>query len=228
MRLLVVDDEEVLADAIAGGLRRQGHEVDIANDGAAALARTDQTNYDVVILDRDLPKVHGDQVCRELAALNYPGRIIMLTAATTVDDRVTGLSLGADDYLPKPFAFRELLARVTALGRRVPQPARVGGAASSSSIIEIAGLSIDRTRREIRRGRRAVNLTPKEYAVLVELLDAAGAWRTPEQLLETVWDVNADPESQAVKVTIARLRAKLAVPDLIESRRGFGYRLVLP
>ncbi|MCL2787566.1 MAG: response regulator transcription factor [Micrococcales bacterium] len=218
MRILVVEDEEVMAGVIATGLRRAGHVVDVALDGGDALDHTELVDYDVILLDRDLPVLHGDLVCRQLVEEGYPGRILMLTAAVGVDDRVEGLGLGADDYLPKPFAFRELMARVEALGRRaVP---------ATPQVAIVRDLRLDRTRREVERAGRPIALTPKEFGVLDELIRADGAWLSAERLLTRVWDENADPFSQAVKITIARLRAKLGEPDLIETERGVGYRLV--
>jgi DNA-binding response OmpR family regulator len=219
MRILVVEDEEVLAQALATGLRRAGHAVDVALDGGEALDLTEVNPYDVIVLDRDLPVVHGDNVARQLHEENYPARILMLTAAADVDDRVAGLELGADDYLTKPFAFRELTARVNALGRR-PQTL------AAHPVIAVGDLAIDQATRAVTRGGREIDLPPKEYGVLVELAKAPGVWRSAEYLLEKVWDANADPFSSAVRITMTRLRAKLGAPDPIETERGVGYRLV--
>ncbi|MCW2886518.1 MAG: hypothetical protein QOE54_366 [Streptosporangiaceae bacterium] len=217
MRLLVVEDERVLADAIATGLRREAHAVDVAYDGAGALERTTINAYDVVVLDRDLPKVHGDDVCRALVVARYPARILMLTAAGELGDKVEGLSIGADDYLAKPFAFAELIARVRALGRRaaVPLP----------PVLERAGLSLDPGRREVQREGRAVDLTRKEFAVLEVLLRAEGAVVSSEQLLEKAWDEHIDPFTNVVRVTMMTLRKKLGEPQVIETVPGVGYRL---
>jgi DNA-binding response OmpR family regulator len=209
MRVLVVEDHTGLANRIAEGLRDQGMAVDVAHDGSAALEQTMSTGYDVVILDRDLPKVHGDTVCASLVASDSPTRVLMLTAAASVDDRVGGLELGADDYLPKPFAFAELLARVRSLARRSP---------STPPVVVRADLTVDLI-------RRILSLTRKEFGVLETLLVADGGVVSAETLLEKVWDANADPFSNTVSVTIARLRRKLGQPPLIETVVGSGYRL---
>jgi DNA-binding response OmpR family regulator len=217
VRLLVVEDERVLADAIATGLRREAHAVDVAYDGAGALERTSINAYDVVVLDRDLPRVHGDDVCRALVGARYPARILMLTAAGELGDKVEGLSIGADDYLAKPFAFAELIARVRALGRRavVPLP----------PVLERSGLTLDPGRREVMRDGRAVDLTRKEFAVLEVLLRAEGAVVSSEQLLEKAWDEHIDPFTNVVRVTMMTLRKKLGEPQVIETVPGVGYRL---
>jgi len=217
VRLLVVEDERVLADAIATGLRREAHAVDVAYDGAGALERTDVNEYDVIVLDRDLPRVHGDDVCRTLVGARYPARILMLTAAGDLEDRVEGLSIGADDYLAKPFAFAELIARVRALGRRasVPLP----------PIMEQAGIRLDPGRREVLRDGKPVDLTRKEFAVLEVLLRAEGAVVSSEQLLEKAWDEHIDPFTNVVRVTMMTLRKKLGEPAVIETVPGVGYRL---
>jgi len=217
MRILVVEDEPLLADAVAQGLRHEAHAVDVAYDGAAALERVDVNEYDVVVLDRDLPVVHGDDVCRHLAKKGSETRILMLTAAAGVDDRVDGLALGADDYLPKPFAFRELSARVTALGRRA-RPA-------APPVLRRAGISLDPHRREVHRDGRYVPLSRKEFAVLAELLRADGTAVSAESLLEKAWDENADPFTHAVRMTILKLRRKLGEPPVVLTEPGVGYRI---
>jgi DNA-binding response OmpR family regulator len=217
MRILVVEDEPLLADAVAQGLRHEAHAVDVAYDGAAALERIDVNDYDVVVLDRDLPVVHGDDVCRHLAKKGSETRILMLTAAAGVDDRVDGLALGADDYLPKPFAFRELSARVTALGRRA-RPA-------APPVLRRAGISLDPHRREVHRDGRYVPLSRKEFAVLAELLRADGTAVSAESLLEKAWDENADPFTHAVRMTILKLRRKLGEPPVVLTEPGVGYRI---
>ncbi|WP_433473237.1 response regulator transcription factor [Spirillospora sp. CA-142024] len=217
MRVLVVEDERVLADAIATGLRRETLAVDVAYDGAGALERAGVNEYDVIVLDRDLPKVHGDDVCKQLVALRYPARIIMLTAAGELDDRVEGLSIGADDYLAKPFAFAELIARVRALGRRAAAPL--------PPVLERAGITLDPARREVARDGRPVELTRKEFAVLEVLLSADGAVVSSEHLLEKAWDEHIDPFTNVVRVTMMTLRKKLGDPPVIETVPGVGYRL---
>jgi DNA-binding response OmpR family regulator len=216
MRVLVVEDRKTLADRIAEGLRDAGMAVDVANDGAVALATAGYNQFDVIVLDRDLPVVHGDQVCRALAGIEGGARILMLTAATTIDDRVDGLELGADDYLGKPFAFRELIARVRALGRRAP---------STPPVIRHGDLTVDRARHRASRGDRTLELTRKEFGVLEMLLAANGAVVSAEELLEHVWDVNTDPFSKIITVTMTRLRRKLGPPPLIETVVGKGYRM---
>jgi DNA-binding response OmpR family regulator len=216
MRVLVVEDRKTLADRIAEGLRDAGMAVDVVNDGAAALAATGYTDYDVIVLDRDLPLVHGDQVCRTLAGAEGGARILMLTASTTIGDRVDGLELGADDYLGKPFAFRELIARVRALGRRAP---------STPPLLHRGDLTVDRARHRATRGEHTLALTRKEFGVLEMLLAANGAVVSAEDLLEHVWDVNTDPFSKIITVTLTRLRRKLGQPPLIETVVGKGYRV---
>ena len=184
-------------------------------DGAAALDAAAQTAYDVIVLDRDLPVVHGDRVCRDAGRLGGP-RILMLTAAADVDDRVDGLELGADDYLGKPFAFAELVARVRALSRRAP---------SAPPVLRRGDLTVDRARHRAGRGARPLSLTRKEFGILEMLLAADGALVSAEELLEHVWDANADPFSNIVSVTMARLRRKLGDPPLIETVVGKGYRM---
>ncbi|MEU6725750.1 response regulator transcription factor [Nonomuraea wenchangensis] len=217
MRVLVVEDEHVLADAIAEWLREETHAVDLAHDGEAALERLAVHDYDVVVLDRDLPRVHGDDVCRELVASDSAARVLMLTAAAQLDDRVTGLSIGADDYLPKPFAFPELAARVLALGRR-SRPA-------APPVLRRAGITLDPSRREVFRDGRFVPLARKEFAVLAELLRAQGGVVSAEHLLEKAWDEHADPFTGAVRLTVLKLRRKLAGPPVIETVPGVGYRI---
>jgi DNA-binding response OmpR family regulator len=217
MRVLVVEDFEVLATAIGTGLRREGMAVDVVLDGTDALEHLAFTRYDVVVLDRDLPGVHGDDVCRKLAAERSGTRILMLTAASTVADRVDGLGLGADDYLPKPFDFAELTARVRALGRRtsVPLPPTLGS----------GDVTLDPGRRVAFRAGRRLDLSPKEFALLECLLASGNRVVSAEELLERVWDEQADPFTTAVKTTILRLRAKLGDPPLIQTVREGGYRI---
>jgi len=217
MRVLVVEDEEIMGEALMIGLRRSGYAVDLVTEGAAALEQATINHYDVILLDRDLPVVHGDEVCEALVRERVPARILMLTAAGSVAEKVDGFALGADDYLPKPFAFAELLARVDALARRtspaVPPRLRVGE------------LDIDTSRRAVTRAGRTVRLTLKEYGVLAELARADGGVVSAEDLLERVWDEHADAFSNAVRVTMVGLRRKLGEPPVIETLRGAGYRL---
>lgn len=217
VRVLVVEDEQLLADAVATGLRREAMAVDVVYDGAAALERIEVNDYDVVVLDRDLPLVHGDDVCRKIVELGMPTRVLMLTASGDVSDRVEGLELGADDYLPKPFAFTELIARVRALGRRttVPLP----------PVLERAGIKLDPNRREIFRDGREIQLAPKEFAVLEVLMRSEGAVVSAEQLLEKAWDENTDPFTNVVRVTVMTLRRKLGEPPVIVTVPGSGYRI---
>ena len=217
VRVLVVEDEQLLADAVAEGLRRETFAVDVAYDGAGALERIGVNAYDVLVLDRDLPTVDGDEVCRRVAGSHPYTKILMLTAATTVLDRVDGLALGADDYLGKPFAFAELVARVRALGRRA-RPA-------SPPVLERGELRLDPTRREVYRSGRYVGLSRKEFAVLEELLRAEGAVVSAEQLLERVWDEHTDPFTNVVRVTVMTLRRKLGEPQVIETVAGVGYQI---
>jgi DNA-binding response OmpR family regulator len=214
MRVLVVEDHATLAGRIAQGLRQAGMAVDTVYDGTAALGAAAQTAYDVIVLDRDIPGVHGDHVCRAVAGTGP--RILMLTAAGDVDDRVDGLELGADDYLPKPFVFAELVARVRALSRRLP---------SSPPVLRRGDLSVDLARHRARRGSRPLSLTRKEFGMLEQLMAADGALVSAEELLEHVWDANADPFSNIVSVTMTRLRRKLGDPPLIETVVGKGYRV---
>ena len=214
MRVLVVEDHVTLAGRIAQGLRQAGMAVDAVCDGAAALTAAAQTAYDVIVLDRDLPTVHGDRVCRELAGSGP--RILMLTAAAAVDDRVDGLELGADDYLGKPFVFAELVARVRALSRRAP---------SAPPVLRRGDLTVDRARHRASRGLQQLSLTRKEFGVLEMLIAADGGLISAEELLEHMWDANVDPFSNIVSVTMTRLRRKLGNPPLIETVVGKGYRM---
>lgn len=214
MRVLVVEDHETLAERIAQGLRQAGMAVDAVHDGAGALSAAAQTTYDVIVLDRDLPVIHGDRVCQEVAGSGP--RVLMLTAAGDVEDRVDGLELGADDYLPKPFDFAELVARVRALARRAP---------AAPPVLRRGDLTVDRARHRASRGSRALSLTRKEFGILEALLAADGALVSAEELLEQVWDANIDPFSNIVSVTLTRLRHKLGDPPLIETVVGKGYRM---
>ena len=216
VRVLVVEDNEVVAQAVAEGLRDQGFAVDVAGDGYAGLEKAGLAPYDVIVLDRDLPVVHGDDVCARLAGRPAGARILMLTAAGAPGDRVDGLNLGADDYLAKPFHFPELIARVNALGRRT---------AAAPPVLRRGELTLDRARRQASRSGQPVPLTRKELGVLEVLLSADGAVISAEQLLEQVWDEFADPFTNAVAVTVMRLRRKLGDPPLIETVIGVGYRL---
>jgi DNA-binding response OmpR family regulator len=217
MRILVTEDDDTLAAALAAGLRREGMAVDVALDGESAREHLAVNRYDVVVLDRDLPGVHGDDVCRSLVADGSPTRVLMLTAARSVRERVEGLGLGADDYLPKPFDFAELVARIRALGRR--------SAAPLPSRLEYGDLSLDPARRVAVRAGRRLPLTTKELAVLECLLAADGRPVPAEELLERVWDEAADPFTSTVKTTIGRLRAKLGDPAVIQTVRESGYRI---
>ena len=216
MRVLVVEDQAELADDIADGLRDQGIGTDVAYDGSAAIEKALLNAYDVVVLDRDLPRIHGDAVCATLVGSPSQARILMLTAAGTVGDRVDGLNLGADDYLTKPFAFAELVARVRSLARRSP---------AAPPVIARGDIVLDRARRRVSRAGRPVPLNRKELGVLEELLIADGGIRSAEDLFERVWDESTDLFSRTVTVTIARLRRKLGEPDPIETVIGVGYRL---
>ena len=216
MRVLLIEDEALLAEQIAEGLRDQGMAVDLAADGLDGLHKATANRYDVVVLDRDIPLLHGDQVCTALAAGGGDARILMLTAAGEAADRVGGLMLGADDYLPKPFIFDELVLRIRALGRRANNAPRV---------LNRGGLTFDTARRVVTREGRVIPLTTKELAVLEILMGAAGAVVSAEDLLERAWDEHADPFTATVRVTMARLRRKLGDPPLIETVVGAGYRL---
>ncbi|MEN3538080.1 response regulator transcription factor [Microbispora sp. ZYX-F-249] len=217
MRVLVAEDERMLADSIAEGLREEALAVDVAYDGDGALERVRVHDYDVLILDRDLPGTHGDDVCRAVVAEAAHVRVLMLTAAGDVRSRVEGLSLGADDYLPKPFAFEELVARVHALGRRV-RPA-------DPPILERAGIRLDWAHRQAFRDGRYVPLARKEFGVLAELLRAGGAVVSSETLLEKVWDEHIDPFTNTVRTTMMKLRRKIGDPPVIETVTGAGYRI---
>jgi len=218
MRILVVEDHAKLATTVATVLRREGMAVDLAFDGHDALAHAATASYDVIVLDRNLPGMHGDDVCQTLLADGCESRVLMLTAAGTVDDRVDGLDLGADDYLPKPFDFAELLARIRALGRRA-RPAL-------PPVLVRGDVRLDPAQRVATRAERPLPLSPKEFAVLELLLRAQGAVVSAEELLERVWDEHADPFSTAVKTTVSRLRAKLGEPPVIETVAQAGYRVL--
>ncbi len=217
VRVLVVEDERLLADAIAHGLRRRAMAVDVAYDGDAALERLAVNDYDVVVLDRDLPIVSGDQVCTTLVGSGVDTRILMLTAAAAVTQRVAGLGLGADDYLTKPFAFAELAARIQALARRA-RPA-------APPVLQRAGIRVDQHRRTITRDGHPVALSRKEFAVLAELMLAEGGVVSAEQLLEKAWDEHADPFTGVVRFVIMTLRRKLGDPPVIQTVPGAGYRV---
>jgi DNA-binding response OmpR family regulator len=216
VRVLVVDDEVDLADMLAEGLRADGIPADTAHDGARALSALAERDYDVVVLDRDLPVLHGDAVCRTLTAQGHPARILMLTAAGALGDLVDGLALGADDYLAKPFAYLELVARIRALARR---------GASTPSVLAHQDIRLDTQRRIAERDGRVLRLTPKEMAVLEALLEADGGTVTPRDLADRVWDGQLEPGSGAVKVTVHQLRRKLGEPAVLRTVPGFGYRL---
>ncbi|MGW2201168.1 response regulator transcription factor [Streptomyces sp. NPDC001774] len=217
MRVLVAEDEEVLAELLATGLRRAGFAVDTVYSGDAALAYLGLHDYDVVVLDRDLPRVHGDDVARALVARTARTRILMLTASATMEDRVEGLDLGADDYLGKPFEFPELVSRVRALRRRSARPV--------PPLLDRAGVVMDTVRRTVTRDGRALDLSPKEFAVLQILLEADGATVSAEELLERAWDVHTNPFTGAVRVCMSKLRGKLGEPGLIRTVQGVGYAL---
>ena len=217
MRVLVVEDFEILARTIGTGLRREGMAVDVVLDGDEALEHLAVTRYDVVVLDRDLPGVHGDEVCRQIVAGQSQSRVLMLTAASTVKERVDGLGLGADDYLPKPFDFAELVARVRALARR--------SAAAVPPTLESGELTLDPSRHAAFRAGRRLDLSPKEFALLECLLASRGRVVSTEELLERVWDEAADPFTTAVKTTVRRLRATLGDPPVIHTVREGGYRI---
>jgi DNA-binding response OmpR family regulator len=217
MRVLVVEDERLLADTITAGLRKHAMAVDVAYDGDQALERLAVNDYDVVVLDRDLPLVSGDQVCRTLVESGAETRILMLTAATAVKERVAGLGLGADDYLTKPFAFAELCARIQALARRA-RPA-------APPALERAGIRLDPHLRTVTRDGELIALSRKEFAVLAELLRAGGGVVSAEQLLEKAWDEHADPFTGVVRFTVMMLRRKLGDPPVIQTVAGAGYRI---
>ncbi len=220
MRVLVAEDVRRLADDIAEGLRDQGIAADVAYDGADADAKLDLNPYDVLILDRDLPGIHSDTICRTITAVGNPIMILMLTAAGTPGDKVTGLALGADDYLPKPFHFPELVLRIRALARRKP--------AAQPRILRAAGIELDPLRRTVTRHGHPIDLTVKEFAVLETLMKAAPATLSAEDLLARAWDENTDPFTKTVQVTISRLRRRLGDPSPIQTIPGVGYRITDP
>jgi DNA-binding response OmpR family regulator len=217
MRVLLVEDHTELAETVAAGLRREGMAIDVAHDGRGAYERIAITDYDVLVLDRDLPDVSGDEICRSLVDESRESKILMLTAAGAIEDRVNGLAIGADDYLPKPFAFAELVARIRALGRRSGTPL--------PPALAHGDLRLDPAHRVASRAGARLALSPKEFALLEYLLVAQGRVVSAEELLERVWDENADPFTTTVKVTIRRLRAKLGEPPLIETVPQRGYRI---
>ncbi len=217
VRVLIVDDEEQLAATLARGLRRHGMTVDVAHRGDEAIEKAGSTAYDVVVLDRDLPGVHGDDVCRRLATDRPDTRVLMLTAAASLDDLVAGLGLGADDYLVKPFRFAELTARLAALGRRA--------GAAAPTVLRWGDLTLDPGRFEVRRGDRPIVLTPREFGVLEALLRSPGRVLSAEQLFELAWDERADPFTSSVRVIVSRLRSKLGPPELVHTVVGRGYRI---
>jgi DNA-binding response OmpR family regulator len=217
VRVLVIEDDAELAQAIGLGLRRVDMAVDVAPDGNSGLGRALDTDYDVIVLDRDLPGVHGDEICRRMVETGCRSRVLMLTAAGTMDDLVDGLERGADDYLPKPFDFPVLVARIGALYRRA-QPAL-------PPVLRHGDVELDPAQRRVRRAGRALDLSPKEFGVLELLLASAGRAVSAEELLERVWDEAADPFTNAVKVTVSRLRAKLGEPPIIDTVQRAGYRI---
>jgi DNA-binding response OmpR family regulator len=217
VRILIVEDQRILADAIAEGLRREAMAVDVVYDGDDASERLTVNDYDVVVLDRDLPGISGDELCRSLVRANSLTRVLMLTAAAAVSQRVAGLSLGADDYLGKPFDFTELVARVRALGRRSREPL--------SPVLSRSGIQLDPDRREVLRDSRYIRLSRKEFAVLEELLRATGGVVTTEKLLEKAWDEHVNPFTNVVRVTMVSLRRKLGDPPVVETVHGVGYRV---
>jgi DNA-binding response OmpR family regulator len=217
MRLLVVEDARALADVVAEGLRDQGMAVDLAYDGLAAAEKLAHTAYDVVVLDRDLPGLHGDAICQMITEHTDRPMVLMLTAAGGADDRVSGLSLGADDYLAKPFHFPELILRVKALARRRPD--------ARPRTLRMAGVELDPLRRTVIREGRVLELSVKEFALLEALLRASPGFLSAERLLEQVWDEHADPFTNTVTVTVGRLRRKLGAPPIITTTPGIGYRI---
>jgi DNA-binding response OmpR family regulator len=219
VRVLVAEDVRRLADDITEGLRDQGMAVDVAYDGAEAVAKLGTNTYDVLVLDRDLPGVHGDTICRRLVEDDVPVMVLMLTAAGAPGDRVSGLTLGADDYLAKPFHFPELVLRIRALARRKPS--------ARARVFRFAGIELDPSRHAVTRDDQPCELTPKEFAVLEVLLRAGSAVVSAEELLELAWDEHADPFTRTVSVTVSRLRRKLGEPPVIETVAGAGYRLVV-
>jgi two-component system, OmpR family, response regulator VanR len=217
MRVLVAEDERRLAGAIARGLRREGMAVDITHDGASALIKARVVPYDVVVLDRDLPEMHGDEVCRRLSDSERETKVLMLTAADEPDDIVDGLTLGADDYLPKPFEWKELVARIRALARRAGH--------ARPAVLRRGDLELDPARHTVTRAGIDVDLTPKEFGVLETLMAADGAAVSVEDLLQRVWDEHADPFTNTVRMTVMTLRRKLGDPPVLETVMGAGYRI---
>ena len=218
MRILIAEDERRLAGAIARGLRREGMAVDIAHDGASALVKARVVPYDVVVLDRDLPEIHGDEVCRRLSESDErETKVLMLTAADSLDDVVDGLTLGADDYLPKPFEWKELVARIRALARRAGR--------ARPAVLRRGDLELDPARRSVTRAGSELDLTPKEFGVLEALMSADGAAVSAEDLLQQVWDEHADPFTNTVRMTVMTLRRKLGEPAVLETVMGAGYRV---
>jgi DNA-binding response OmpR family regulator len=220
MRVLIVEDQQRMADTLARGLRNHAMAVDVAYDGVEGLEKALANEYEIIVLDRDLPGIHGDDVCQRLRAEGVPARIIMVTAAATTDDLVSGLDLGADDYLAKPFELAELLARLRALSRRSPQ--------AMPTVLRFADLELDPARVLAKRAGRLLILTPREFAVLEVLMRAEGGVVSAEELLEQAWDEHADPFTQSMRVIVSRLRAKLGDPPLIETVVTRGYRMALP
>jgi DNA-binding response OmpR family regulator len=216
-RILLAEDESTLAEALADGLRREGYAVDVANDGVAALSRLAASDADLMILDRDLPRLSGDAVCRVLRGQGHPVRILMLTAAGSIDDRVAGLDIGADDYLAKPFAYVELLARLRALARR--------GETHVTTVLEVADVRLDTARRTAERAGHPLRLTPKEFGVFETLLAADGGWVSVDELFDEVWASHDQSVRSVVKAAVHTLRRKLGHPDPIESAPGHGYRI---
>lgn len=217
MRVLIVDDEPLLAEAIRTGVGRATIAADIAGDGLSAWEALTVNDYDAVVLDRDLPGMHGDELCRRIAAAGLPVRVLMLTAARGLDDKVRGFELGADDYLAKPFELPELIARLRALERRPPQ--------SAPPVLEFEDLRLDPFRLEVTRGGRAARLSRKEFAVLHLLMQSAGGVVSAERLLEKAWDENANPFTNAIRVTVSTLRKKLGEPWVVQTVPGIGYRM---
>jgi DNA-binding response OmpR family regulator len=217
MRILVVEDDHALAEVVAEGLCDHGMAVDLAHDGLAAAAKLDLTAYDVVVLDRDLPGIHGDTLCQMISERAGRPMVLMLTAASAPGDRVSGLTLGADDYLAKPFHFPELILRIQALARRKPD--------ARPRTLHVAGIELNAVRRTAVRDGRQLSLSAKEFAVLEALLRASPGFLSAETLLEKVWDENADPFTNTVTVTVGRLRRKLGSPPVIATTPGIGYRI---
>ncbi len=217
MRVLVVEDDRPLADVVVEGLRDAGMAVDVAYDGLEAAAKLDLRAYDIVVLDRDIPGLHGDTLCRSIVDSRQPSMVLMLTAADSPGERVAGLGLGADDYLPKPFHFPELILRLRALARRRP--------AGHERVLRAAGVEVNPLTHTATRDGRPLRLSNKEFAVLEALLDVSPGILSAEQLLNKAWDENADPFTQTVKVTMARLRRKLGDPPIIDTISGVGYRI---